>query len=283
VQARTAVDCKDITPHHAVEAVLSIIDMHAHAFADIIAPAAVAALGKVDGVTAYYDGTVGGLIAAMDRGGVDRSVVAPVATKPSQVRTINDWVTSIGSARIIPFGAMHPDFPDPAAEMARLDAAGVRGIKLHSQNQDFSPEEARLAPIYRAARDLGMIILFHAGGFVVKQGTEARPASFARMLDEFPGLTCILAHMGSYLCWDEVREHLCGRDVYFDTAYVPGHLPDEEFLALMRDHGVAKVLFGSDGPWTDVGSQIAHMRGLGLAADELGQILGGNAERLLGV
>jgi predicted TIM-barrel fold metal-dependent hydrolase len=101
------------------------------------------------------------------------------------------------------------------------------------------------------------------------------------MLDAWPGLTCILAHMGSYLFWDEVREHLCGRDVYFDTAYTPGHLPDAELLALMRDHGIEKVLFGSDGPWTDAGSEIAHIRRLGLTADEERAVLGGNAERLL--
>lgn len=261
---------------------MSIIDVHTHAFTDTLAPAAVSSLVESGGVTAYYDGTVAGLIAAMDRSGVDRSLVAPVATKPSQVVRINDWISSLDRTRIIPFGAMHPDFEDPAAEMARLASLGVRGIKLHSQNQDFSPEEARLAPIYEAAIELGMVILFHAGGFVVEMGVEARPASFATMLDRFPGLTCILAHMGGYLCWTEVREHLCGRDVYFDTAYVPRHLPDDEFAALIRDHGPEKVLFGSDGPWTDAAVEMEHIGRLGLSAEELGGVFGGNAERLLG-
>ncbi|MDO8848800.1 MAG: amidohydrolase family protein [Coriobacteriia bacterium] len=269
-------------PRDPQETTLSIIDVHTHAFTDAIAPAAVASLIEFGGVTAHYDGTILGLVAAMDRTGVDRSLVAPVATKPSQVVTINDWIASLDRTRIIPFGAMHPDFPEPAAEMARLVSLGVRGIKLHSQNQDFSPEEARLAPIYEAAIDLGMVILFHAGGFVVEMGVEARPASFARVLDDFPALTCILAHMGGYQCWAEVCEHLCGRDAYFDTAYVPRHLPDTEFLALIRDHGAHKVLFGSDGPWTDAAVEIAHLRRLGLDAGELDGILGGNAERLLG-
>lgn len=260
---------------------MSIIDVHTHAFADALAPAAVSSLVEFGGVTAYYDGTVDGLIAAMDYSGVDRSLVAPVATKPSQVTTINDWIGALDRTRIIPFGAMHPDFADPAAEMARLASLGVRGIKLHSQNQSFSPDEQRLAPIYEAAIELGMVILFHAGGFVVDMGVEARPASFATMLDRFPGLTCILAHMGGYLCWDEVRERLCGRDVYFDTAYVPRHLPDAEFGALIRDHGADRVLFGSDGPWTDAAVEMAHIRRLGLSAEELDGIFGGNAERLL--
>jgi hypothetical protein len=260
---------------------LRIIDVHTHAFVDAIAPAAVASLVKGGGVVAHYDGTVDGLIGAMDRSGIDRSVVAPVATKPSQVATINDWVLSLSRDRIIPFGAMHPDLPHPAREMTRLAEHGVRGIKLHSQNQDFAPEDRRMAPVYEAAISLGLIILFHAGGFVVEQGTEARPINFARMLDAHPDLTCILAHMGGYLCWDEVREHLCGRDVWFDTAYVPGHLPDSEFVSLVRDHGVSKVLFGSDGPWTDAGAEVAHLRAMGLTADEEHAVLGANASRLL--
>lgn len=261
---------------------MRITDVHAHVFPDGIASAAVAALAAEGGVTPHYDGTVCGLVAAMDRGGVDRSVVVPVATKPSQVRTINDWVASLAGDRIVPFGAMHPDFEDPAGEIARMAALGIRGIKLHSQHQGFLPGESRMAPIYRAAADQGMIILFHAGGYVVEHDNEPRPADLAAMLDEHPGLTCILAHMGGYRRWDDVREHLCGRDVYFDTAYVPRNLDDAEFMALARDHGIDRILFGTDGPWTSAGTEIEYLGGMGFTPPELEAILGRNAERLLG-
>lgn len=265
---------------------MSIIDVHTHAFTDALAPVAIptlmAAADLDEGVTPHYNGTIAGLIAMMDRAGVDRSVVAPVATKPSQVRTINDWAISLVGDRLIPFGAMHPDFPEPAAELARLAAGGVRGIKLHSQNQDFAPDEPRMRPIYEAVIAEGLTILFHAGRDMTRWTREARPAEFARMLDAFPDLTCILAHMGGYLHWDEVQEHLVGRDVYLDTAYVPGYLPDDRFVSLIRAHGVERVLFGSDGPWKDAGAEIAKIRTLGLSAEELAAVLGGNAERLLG-
>lgn len=259
---------------------MPIIDAHTHAFPDPLAPIAVDRLVGHHGVRSYYDGTVRGLLASMEERGIDRSVLAPVATKPSQVASINDWVTAIDDPRIIPLGAMHPDFPDPAAEIARLASRGVQGIKLHSQNQDFSPDEPRMAPIYDAIIDHGMMILFHAGGFVIDEGTLARPETFARVLDEWPGLVCVLAHMGGYRYWDEVREHLCGRDVYFDTAYVPGNLPDDALLALIRDHGSDRVLFGSDGPWADAGRDAAHIGRLGLSDDELERVLYGNARAL---
>lgn len=262
---------------------MNVIDMHAHAWTADIAHVAVSSLTSTEhNVQSYYDGTVPGLIASMDRAGISRSLVAPVATKPSQVLTINNWMLTLPTERIIPFGAMHPDFPDPAAELERIAGLGIKGIKLHSQNQDFWPEELRMKPIYDAAKALGLIVLFHAGGFVIKQGVEAHPVNFAAMLDDNSGLTCILAHMGSYLWWDEVCEHLCGRDVYLDTAYCPRHLPDEQFLSLIRSHGVERVLFGTDGPWADSLVELAHIKRMGLSERELRLVLAENAGRLLG-
>jgi uncharacterized protein len=80
---------------------------------------------------------------------------------------------------------------------------------------------------------------------------------------------------------DGVAELLAGRDVWLDTSYTLGHLPDDEFVSLLRAHGSDRVLFGSDGPWTDPAVEIGRLRGLGLTGGELEAVLGGNAERLL--
>lgn len=259
---------------------MPVIDAHTHVFPDAIAAGAIAALSAEGGITAYYDGTVAGLIAAMDRTGIDISLVAPVATKPSQVCGINDWIAGLPRDRIVPFGAMHPDFEDPASELDRLLSLGIRGIKLHSQHQGFLPDDPRMTGIYEAVVARDMTVLFHAGGYVAEHEHEGRPAEFAAVLDAYPTMRCILAHMGGFRCWDEVREHLCGRDVYFDTAYVPRNLDDAAFLALARDHGIDRVLFGSDGPWTDAGAEAAYLAGLGFTGAELDAILSGNALRL---
>jgi hypothetical protein len=199
------------------------------------------------------------------------------------VAGINDWVIGLTRERIVGFGAMHPDFADPGAEFDRLLAAGIRGIKLHSQHQGFLPSDPRMVAIYEAAVARDVIVLFHAGGYVAEHEHEGRPAEFAAVLDAYPGLRCILAHMGGYLCWDEVREHLCGRDVYFDTAYCPRNMPDAELVSLARDHGIERVLFGSDGPWTDAAAEVAYLERVGFTCEELDAILSGNAVRLLGL
>lgn len=263
---------------------MPIIDVHTHAWPDALAAKAVASLQQAgQGLSAFYDGTVSGLVREMDRTGVDVSVIQPVATKPAQVATINDWAAGQASERIVAFGAMHPDLPDPAAEVARMHALGLRGFKMHPEHQSFAPDEPRVAAIYDAAVEYGMTVFFHAGADLVHPTIHGTPASFARVMDAWPDLSAVLAHLGGWRQWEGVAEHVAGRDVWLDAAYTLGHLPDEEFVRLVHAHGADRVMFGSDGPWTDARQEIEHLRRLPFTSRELDGILGGNAARLLGL
>jgi predicted TIM-barrel fold metal-dependent hydrolase len=263
---------------------MRIVDIHTHVWPDAVAATAVPALAAAGrGLVPLYDGTVTGLISEMDRTGIDISVVQPVATKASQVISINDWVATQASDRIVAFGAMHPDLEDPAHEIARMASLGLAGFKLHPEYQSFAPHEARMDAIYAAAREHGMSVLFHAGADIVYPTVHGTPRSFAQVIERWPDLTVVLAHLGGFREWQGVAEHLAGRDVWLDTAYTLGHLPDDEWVALVRAHGTDRVLFGTDGPWTDASAELAHLRGLPLTPSELEGILARNAERLLGL
>ena len=260
---------------------MKIIDFHTHVWPDGVAPTAIATLEQLSSMNAFYDGSVAGLLAIMDRSGVSLSVVQPVATKASQVPSINDWAASIASERVVPYGAMHPDVEDPATEVARMASLGLRGMKLHPEHQSFAPDEPRMAPIYEAAIANDMTVFFHAGADEVHETMRGTPESFATVLDAFPDMRVALAHLGGYRVWNHVAEVLVGRDVYLDTAYTLGHLPDADFVEIVHAHGAEKVLFGSDGPWTDPAAEIAWLRSLPLAEGVVDAILGGNGERLL--
>jgi len=260
-----------------------VIDIHTHAFTEELAERAVAHLVGLNGLTPAYDGTVEALLAAMDHAGVAISVTQPVATKPTQVVRINDWSASIASDRIVPFGAMHPGFEEPAGEVARMASFGLKGFKMHTEYQDFKPDEPRLDPICEAAVEHGLIILFHAGLDTDVPTDNGRPERFARLLDRHPGLTVVLAHMGGWRLWGGVHEHLAGRPIYLDTSLSLGHMTDDAFLELVEQHGTDRVLFGSDGPWGYVGEELAWLRQLPLAEVDLEAILGANTARLLGI
>lgn len=260
-----------------------IIDFHVHVWPDPVAEKAVAGLMNDGMLTPFYDGTVTGLVTEMDRCGVDASVIQPVATKPSQVESINNWVAQIGGDRVIPFGAMHPDFEQPAQEIARMASLGLKGFKLHPEHQSFEPDEGRMSAIYQAALAHDMTILFHAGADEVHPTVHGTPESFVNVLESFPGLRLVLAHLGGYRVWNRVAELLVGREVYLDTAYTLGHLPDEDFVEIVHAHGAEKILFGSDGPWTEACKEIAWLRSLPLREGVVEALLGQNAERILGL
>jgi uncharacterized protein len=217
----------------------------------------------------------------MDRAGVERSVLQPVATKPESVASMNDWAAGSASERITPFGAMHPDLADPAAEIARMAALDLRGFKLHPEFQVFRPDEERLRPVYAAAVEHGLTVFFHAGLDLAIPTEHSDPASFARVLDDFPQLTVVLAHMGGWKQWEAVADVLCGRDVFLETSYTLPYIGPQAFTDLVTSHGAGRVVFGSDGPWADVGHEARTIAGLGLGDQEREAILWGNAARLL--
>lgn len=260
-----------------------IIDIHTHVFPDTVADRARSSLQQGSDIEWHGDGTVDGLIAEMDRAGIGLSVIQPVATNPGSVHKVNEWASTLCCDRIVPFGAMHPDLPDPASEIEHIRALGMQGFKLHPEFQDFTPDEARLGPMLSAAEKAGLIILFHAGADPAYQSVRGNAEAFVRMLDAYPDLTVILAHLGGFRHWEQVRQHLVGRAVYLDTAYTLGHLPDEEFVAIVREHGIERVLFGTDAPWTDSARELDHLRTLGFNGEELDRLLWRNAAELLGV
>lgn len=260
-----------------------VVDFHVHAFPDAVAERAIQALLTAYQVEAVTDGTVSGLLGHMQKAGVGYSVVQPVATKPAQVRSINDWAASHQDRRIISFGGIHPAYEDVPGEMERIIAMGLPGIKIQGNWQRVYIDDPAMYPIYEAAQG-NLIVMFHSGAELAPfEKMHATPARIARVHAQFPGLTIIAAHMGGYLMWDEVEESLLGKDVYFDTsACFAKDLDDARFVSMIRRHGVERIVFATDLPFGDPLVDIPRLSRVGLTADELEMIFFGNAERLLG-
>ena len=259
-----------------------IIDFHAHCFDDRIAAAAVDKLQDSARIRAAHDGTLNGLLTHMSECGVDKSVVLPVATKPSQVKSINTWAIENRSDKLCFFGALHPDDPDWAENLALLKQAGFKGIKLHPDYQHFFADDARLMPIYEAIRDLSFIVVLHAGVDVSNTApVGCTPLMIRRVMQNVPGLTLVAAHMGSHALWRDVEEVLVGLPLFLDTAYSHYALGDEGMARIIRRHGAENVLFGTDSPWKKADDEIARISGLPLSAADIDLIMSQNAIRLL--
>lgn len=263
---------------------MAIIDFHAHIFPDQIAGRAIVSLSEAGEVPAFTNGTLGGLIASMDKAGIDKSVTVPIATKPEQVKSINDFAIELTrNPRIVSFGTLHPKYQDFAAEIGRLKAAGVKGIKFHPEYQEFYPDDKKMFPLYQALAEQNLIAFFHAGWDIAYPDVHGTPDCFARVIDNFPGLKIVLAHLGSYLMWDLVKRHLVGKNVYFDTSFTLDYLEPDKVREIIALHDQDKILFGTDSPWKDQAEEVAKLKKVISDKQTQEKILSENAQQLLGL
>lgn len=260
-----------------------IIDSHTHVFPDELAERALSVLAKRAGVAPFSDGTCDGLLDSARTAGIALSIVAPIATKPSQARSINAWATEINRQYpdLLSLGSIHPAQDDWAQEIDRLVADRIKGVKFHPDYQDFYVDEPRVFPLYRALAEAGLIALFHAGVDIgLPPPVHCPPDRLARALDAVPEMTAIASHMGGYAQWRDVTRYLVGRPLYFDTSYSLIDLGIEPMLGLIEGHGAHRVLFGTDSPWTDQAAELHRISDLPLSADDRAAILGENARQL---
>lgn len=261
-----------------------LIDFHTHAFADSLAAKAIPFLEEEGHISAYTDGRISSLLASMDRAGIERSVVCPIATKPTQFEGIRRWALEVRAAepRIEMLLSLHPDDPDALARVDQAAADGFKGLKFHPYYQTFVLDDERLFPIYERVAARGLFAVFHTG-FDIAYPMEriCDPVRVRHVIETFPTLKFVATHLGGWRDWEEARRHLIGRPVYIETSYSLHDMPREEARAMILDHPADRIFFGTDSPWHDQSEELARWRALGLPEDRLAAALGGNAQRLL--
>ena len=261
------------------------IDFHVHCFAPKIAEKAITQLKDRADIEPLTDGLIETTEARLDEWGIDRGVLLSVATRPSQVKVINDWCAENNGGRFISFGTVHPDTEDIPGELDRIVSLGLRGIKLHPDYQGFMVDEDRVDLLYDEIERRGLPVVLHAGFDVFSPSKiHCPPEAALHMLKKHPHLKVILAHLGGNDCHQQVHEILAGVDgeVYFDTAFTGRYLPDSLMEKIIRKHGADRILFASDIPWDspfEIKKKIMRLR---ISDDDKEKIFSGNAVRLLG-
>ncbi len=266
-----------------------LIDFHTHIFPDKIASKTIEMLAKNGNTPPYSDGTVSGLLECMSRADASVSVALPVLTSPASFESVNRFAAEVNSAfadkdrRIISFGAIHPDCDDIREKMNRLKEMGFLGVKLHPEYQSTDINADGNVAIVRAAAELDMIVSVHAGVDGAYRGlpVRCRPELILSLLSKVSHSKLIFAHLGGNELFGEVTEKLCGKDIYFDTAYVLRHIDKSTFMRILDKHGEDKILFATDSPWSDIAEDADIIRSYGLSAVAEQKILGDNAKKLL--
>ena len=260
-----------------------LIDFHTHAFPEKIAARAVSKLAhEAGGLAPQTDGTADSLKAQMDADGVDISVVLSIATNPAQQHKVNDFAIALNAdPRLVAFGSVHPDAPDALEELERIHAAGLKGVKLHPEYQQFYADDEKMKPIYRKISQLGLVTTFHAGqDYGFPPPYHAMPEHLRKALSWFDS-PVVAAHWGGFGCGTEVLDRLCGENIWFDLSFGYSSTPRCIAQEIINKHGTNRLLFGSDMPWHRPTWELRLLDSLDLSDTDREKILHQNAEKLL--
>lgn len=261
-----------------------VIDAHCHIYPEAIARKAAANTGKFyGGLPATCDGTVATLLEQGRKAGIDHFVVQSVATKPEQVRSINEFITAQTAAhpgKLTGLGTLHPESEDLAADVEHLLALGLKGVKLHPDIQRFKLDDYRCLKIFDLCEGR-LPILIHTGD---DRFDFSNPNRLMPVLDIYKNLTIIGAHFGGYSIWEDAAECLHAyENLYVDCSSTMFALDDETVISLIRTYGAHKVLFGTDYPmWSPV-EEMERFQRLKLTERERRLILHENAERVFNI
>ncbi len=265
-----------------------LIDFHTHIFPDKIANSTITALANNSQNKPYSNGTVDGLISAMQSSKVDISIALPVLTKPSQFDSITKFAVDInkrfeGNNKIISFGGMHPKCDDIDGKMAYLKSLGIKGVKIHPDYQNAFFDDEGYIEIINCAKKYDLIVVTHAG---IDEGFKGEPVKCTpdlalKVIEQTGHNKLVLAHYGGFKLWEEVLEKLAGKDVYFDTAVTLDKIDDSLFKKILSKHGEDKVLFATDSPWQDADNFSKKLSSYSLSLETEDKIRYKNALKLL--
>ena len=261
---------------------MKIFDVHSHIFPPNIAGKVIHELETYYGFLWQGSGLLDDLLRSLRSARIDRSVIFSCATKPTQVVSINNFISSLQNQYpelLIGFGTLHPDFENYREEIRRIKKLGLRGLKFHPDFQQFRIDDPKMMRIYEEVGDT-LPMLFHMGD---RRTEFSSPVRLANILEKLPHLTLIAAHMGGYSVWEESWKHLIGKPLYMDISSTIWVLSPQETRKMVLAHGVDRVLFASDYPAVGHRKAVEDVLSLGLSEKDNEKIFHKNAEKLFNI
>lgn len=235
-------------------------------------------------------------IEAFDQAGVQAGAFIAVGEGNDELAQF----VAINSQRLIGWGSLpDPRHPDAGRTVARFRSMGLSGLKLYPPIQRFLPNDRALYPVYEAAAEAGLPVLFHFG---ITVGTfydlsYASPLPLSAPVKEFPEVTFLIAHFGAGFLRETLFLAYHTENVCVDTSgtnnwrdYYPGQPSLEQvFRDALRAFGPRRVLFGTDSSAMGgyrhhiLKEQLEVLHRLELSAEDREAVLAENARRILGL
>jgi len=284
---------------------MTIFDCHTHIFP----PAVIENVSRLNGLAASLSLDVDGARRRLDKAalkqearsaGVHACLFLPTAPADG-VRKINDRFLSFveGEESLFTAGTLHPSDPGTDEELERLSSCGVRALKFSSFSQGFDLAARDTFHLFEKIQDHNLsgkehffVVLDTFYGADVYFGVPRKhvttPEKLGRLAAAFPAIRFVGAHMGGLAApWTEIVKHIVpGKNLYLDTSNAAHVLSGEQFTDMLRLHGPARILFGTDWPWFGHAEEVRLIQELlqqaGFSLQEQQLVFSGNITRLLG-
>lgn len=235
------------------------------------------------------------LVASMDENRIDVSVILNIGwTAPELCAETNSYILEAINrypGRLVGFGAVQPkSLKDSIKEIERLARGGIRGIgELRPDVQAFDlADDKTMSPLVEVMTQYHLCLLLHCSeplGHQYPGKGSVTPDTLYPFIARYPNLNIICAHWGGglpfYCLMPELKQAL--GNVYFDSAASPFLYNPQIYRIVGEIAGSNHVLFGSDYPLLKPSRLINEIKSLDLPPETERQILGGNAELLLGL
>jgi len=238
----------------------------------------------------------------MEKYGIDKAVIFGMSNTPEGCKEMNNAVCRVTEGhpdRFIGFGYIPLSNPEEALEEFDrvVKDLGFKGIKIYQRIHGLRYDSPRLRPIFEKACELNVPVLMHSTQLIDADRPDAQnPALLLRsgLLEDFPGLKLVLAHMGGGLVYFKdfyysVNQYNQNKDksysslfknLYFDTS--PPNWGKAMIRAAVEIVGDSNLLFGTDYPYTTARA-LSNILESNMPEESKKRILGGNAARLLNI
>lgn len=183
------------------------------------------------------------------------NLLFPIA--PGEANGLHAWGRELAERipEITPFGGVHVDDPDPLGVVQEaIEHHQMAGLKFHPMVQGFDPWDDRLGKALAYLEGRSLPIYIHTG-YDEWYGHEYDRSGLEEMLDRYPRLPVVLAHMGfPDLDWGfGLAERF--PQVWLDLTNVPGSfawMDSSDDLVAMFHAGLERYrdrsLMGTDYP-----------------------------------
>ncbi len=236
----------------------------------------------------------------LDEAGIGQAVLLPIDCTTAHGCTVvsNEQVAGLAERcpRFIGFASVDPSLPGaPEALEHAVREYGLRGLKLDPALQQFAIDDAERAfPVYARAEDLGIPVLMHCGMSWAPKGRSAlaNPLALEAVVQAFPRLNVVIAHLGWPWVNEAVMLALRYRTVHLDTSVLFSGSPTDSLRQAIDstigiealDRSLSRQLvFGSNYPRVDPKRAAWAVRALGLRTKLERRIVHDNAAALLGL